>query len=47
MKVYLKCGICKENVPDLQRFVIPQNFCIQCYEENGEIYNGPVNSDQY
>lgn len=37
MKVYLKCGICKENVPDLQRFVIPQNFCIQCYEENGEI----------
>ena len=36
MKVYLQCGICKENVPDLQRFAIPQNFCIQYYEEHGE-----------
>lgn len=36
MKVYLQCGICKENVPDLQRFAIPQNFCIQYYEEDGE-----------
>lgn len=36
MKVYLQCGICQENVPDLQRFAVPQNFCIQCYEEHGE-----------
>lgn len=36
MKVYLQCGICQEDVPDLQRFAVPQNFCIQCYEEHGE-----------